>query len=259
MLEKELLMENNVFLVWQELSGTGSVLVLYLLAGIYIFLKEKLNYLRIIFLYLPLLWLAFLFLPFTYSIIETVIDAELYYRFFWLLPVVATIAYASVLCVQQAKEKHKKLVYVLSIVSILVCGDFVYNNWRYSLAENKYHVPEVVVQICDSMHIEGREVLAVFPVELMQYVRQYDPTIITPYGRDTLVEAWNIRHPLYDEMERELILGEALTTEASQARCVYIVLEESQEISGNIESNGYRYLETIEGYQLYYNEDFLNP
>ena len=137
---------------------------------------------------------------------------------------------------------------------IMVSGDFIYNNWRYSKAENIYHVPECVVQICDLMHIEGREVMALFPMELMQYVKQYDSGVCMPYGRNVLVADWNIEHSLYELMEAEVVDATALGEHALQCACVYIVMHKDREMTGNLTDSGYILKATIQDYQIYYNE-----
>ena len=56
-------------------------------------------------------------------------------------------------------------------VLVMLSGSFIYSNEFFNRAENLYHVPQSVVDICDAIEVEGREVMAVFPAELLQYVR----------------------------------------------------------------------------------------
>ena len=66
-------------------------------------------------------------------------------------------------------------------------------------------MPQAVVDICDAIQVEGREVMAVFPKEMLSFVRQYTPLVCMPYGREMLVERWNADNPLYDAMEAEVL------------------------------------------------------
>ena len=69
---------------------------------------------------------------------------------------------------------------------LMISGKLVYSSPLFSRAENTYHIPQVVVDICDAIEVEGREVMAAFPDEFLLYVRQYSPVICMPYGRESL-------------------------------------------------------------------------
>lgn len=250
-------MQDTAFVVWQNISGSGILTALYVCAVIFLFFQEKENYKRILLVYLPAFWIGVLLLPVTYKVVAEVIDEELYYRFFWMLPMTLTIAYALVQAYHLYQGRYRKVAAIGIVLLIVVCGDFVYDNWRYEKADNIYHVPESVVQLCDLMHAEGREVMALFPMELMQYVRQYDSTICMPYGRDVLVEDWRINHPLYDIIKKEQIDGDALGDTAKQYGCVYVVVEEEREMTGDLTPYGYVLKDTCHGYKVFYNDELF--
>ena len=248
-------MQDTAFVVWQNISGSGMLSAWYVCAVIFLFFYEKTTYKRILLVYLPLLWITILLLPVTYRFVAGVIDEELYYRFFWMLPMTLVIAYTLVQLLHLYRGKRTWILCLAGVLMIIMCGDFVYNNWRYTKAENSFHVPESVVQICDLMHTEGREVLSLFPMELMQYVRQYDSTICMPYGRDVLVEDWFVLHPLYDIMEAEVLDLDALGAGAVEYGCAYVIVREEQDKVGDIAANGYVLKDTVSGYQIYYNNE----
>ena len=89
-------MQNTAFGVWQNISGSGILTALFICALIFLFFQEKEKYKRILLVYLPACWVGVLFLPITYRVIAGIIDEELYYRFFWMLPMTLVIAYALV-------------------------------------------------------------------------------------------------------------------------------------------------------------------
>ncbi|MBO5429890.1 MAG: hypothetical protein J6A10_07990 [Peptococcaceae bacterium] len=254
-------MQNTAFGVWQNISGSGMLTALFLCALVFLFFQEKETYKRILLVYLPACWVGILFLPVTYQIIAGVIDEELYYRFFWMLPMTLVIAYALVQAYHLYQGAHKKLLAAGLALLLVLSGDFVYNNWRYSTAENKYHVPQSVADMCDLMHAEGREVMAVFPAEMMQYVRQYDSTVLMPYGRNVLVPDWKIDHPLYDIMEDEVLDSKALGEMAYGNNCMYVVVQEDKEttcdLTGALAEYGYTLKAEMHGYCVYYNDELF--
>ena len=221
---------------------------------VHFYFHEKETYKRILLIYLPFFWIAVLLLPVTYRVIATVIDEELYYRFFWMLPMTLVIAYTLVQLYHLYAGKYKKLLVVLLVLVLMASGNFLYNNWRYSKAENEYHVPQNVVDICDLIHTDGREVMALFPMELMQYVRQYDGTICMPYGRNILVGDWDIFHTLYFMFEIHETDAEAIAKEAANNECSYIVAKEGKLALDEVKESGYELLDTLHGYDVFYND-----
>ena len=107
-------------------------------------------------------------------------------------------------------------------------GSLIYRNPYFQKAENVYHVPQSVVDICDAIEVPGREVMAVFPGELLQYVRQYSNLVCMPYGRNIVVSKWTVQNDLYDVMEQETIDAGELATLAREEQCAYIILPETK-------------------------------
>lgn len=250
-------MQDTAFTVWQNISGSGMLAALYVCAVVFLFFWEKETYKRILFVIFPAFWIGVLMLPITYKVVAEVIDVEVYYRFFWMLPMTLVIAYTFVQVYHLYCGKYKRLTAVCLVLVLVCSGDFVYNNWRYSKAENKFHVSDTIVEICDLMHVDGREVMALFPMELMQYVRQYDSTICMPYGRNVLVDDWNINHPLYNMMEEGVLDCEELAEAAALYECSYVVFSTAREKKGEMTTGGYVLKDTVGGYQIYYNDEIF--
>ncbi len=250
-------MQDTAFLVWQNISGSGMLTGLYVCALLFLFFREKETYKRILLIYLPLFWIVILFLPITYRIVATVIDEELYYRFFWMLPMSLVIAYALVQLYHFYRGKYKKLLAIMIALVLVISGDFLYDNWRYSKAKNIYHVPQEVVDICDLIHTPGREVMALFPKELMQYVRQYDGTICMPYGRNVLVGDWEIYHELYFAFEIHETNSATIAKGAAKYECSYVVAKAGKLSEEIVKESGYELLETLHGYDVFYNDNIF--
>lgn len=233
--------------------GTGLIVIWYLAATIYLLVKEKRKPVRILFVYVPLILLLIFFNPLITLVIYHYVDTEIYYRILWLLPMTVVIAFATVEIYGRLKGKKRTVFAIAAALLVMVSGSFVYQDPLFGKAENAYHVPQSVVDICDAIEVEGREVMAVFPSELIQYVRQYSPVVCMPYGREITVERWNYttENALFDAMEAEVIDAEALSGLAREAMCAYIILPEDKGIDGDLKDYDYETFGQIEGYVIY--------
>ena len=95
--------------------------------------------------------------------------------------------------------------------------------------------------------------MAVFPKEMLQYVRQYAPVVCMPYGRDVTVEQWDFieDNELYGLMEAEEIDAERLAELAREAWCVYIILPEEKELRGSLGTYDFERFGQVDGYVIY--------
>ena len=235
---------------FQKYAGSGLAIGFFLLALIFLWVKEKRKPRRILFVYTPVLLLFLVFNPVFSGIFERVVGPETFFRLFWLLPYLTVLSYTAVLLTEQFQGQKKAAAAVAVIVLIAVSGKLVYSNPLYSRAENKYHVPDSVVSICDAIAVPGREVIAVFPRELLLYVRQYSPVVCMPYGREVLM---GMNNSFYDVMEAEQIdLEELLSyTRDSRYQCNYIVLRRDKKILGNPTEQGLELFYETEKYLVY--------
>ena len=112
-------------------------------------------------------------------------------------------------------------------------------------------MPEEVVTLCDAIVIPGREVMAVFPGEILQYVRQYTPLVRMPYGREMLVERWNFSDPLYSAMEKETINVGNLTAKARERMCHYIIMASDRKMDGEMTEYDYVEYKRTQKYVIY--------
>ncbi len=231
-------------------------LLVYAAAFVFLFVTEKERNKRILLLYLTLVILALFFFPLFARVIIGVMEDEIYYRILWMLPVTVTVAYAAVRLIRMLKPVWCKGLAILVLTAIMaLSGDYVYDNPYFGIAQNRFHVPNEVIGICDAISVPGREVRAVFPSNLLSYVRQYTAAVCMPYGRETVVERWNFDNPLFDAMEAETIDAAQLGTLAYQAQCHYIILNTGKPISGNLEDYTYRKVNSVGIYDIYLSDD----
>lgn len=244
-------MLGNLLKLFQEYMGTGLITVWFLLAVIYLFVCEKRKEIRVMLVYVPIMLLVLFFNPFFAGIVYTLLDDEIYYRLLWLLPVTVVTAYAVADIYGRLRGKNKVWFAAMAAVLVIVSGRFIYNDPHFHMAENIYHVPDCVVHICDAIEVEGREVTAVFPVELLQYVRQYSGTVCMPYGREITVDRWDNSNDLYDIMESDVTDAGELASEARNQACVYIVFPEDKKIAGSLTAHDFDVFGKIDGYIIY--------
>lgn len=219
-----------VFETFRGYMGSSLVIGLFLLALTYLFLCENRKTRRILFVYTPIILFLLIFNPLFARIFELFLGSETYFRLFWLLPYLLVLPYTVVLIAEQMKGWKPVLVAALTVALIAVSGKAVYSNPLYSRAENIYHVPGCVVDICDAIEVPGREVMALFPEELILYVRQYSPVVCMPYGREIYMGEFN---DMIDVMEREKIDLDELLPLTRESDCHYIVLRRDKEIVGD--------------------------
>lgn len=233
-------MWSDVVELFRNYMGTGLIVIWYLISVVYLYVKEERKPFRILFVYVPIMILLFYFNPLFAAVVYGVAGSEIYYRILWLLPITPTIAYACVQIYGELKGFKKGLWILASAAVISVSGSYIYENPFFRKAENPYHVPSDVVAICDMIEVPGREVMAIFPVELVQYVRQYSPVVCMPYGREITVERWPFLDELYDVMEAETLdLAKAVPL-SREVGCHYIIVKREKEMIGRV--NDYNWI-----------------
>lgn len=244
-------MWNDVIHLFQEYMGTGLIVIWFVISLLYLLLTEKRKPVRILFVYVPILLLLLFFNPLVARLVYSVVGNEIYYRILWLMPITVTIAFAVVDFIGRLEGYRRAAFGVLAGIVIMLSGSYIYKNPYFRQAENLYHVPQSVVDICDAIEVKGREVKAVFPEELLQYVRQYSPLVCMPYGREILVDRWTQSHDIYDMMQGEVIDAEQMAALGRANECHYIILPEDKAVSGDFADYEYECFAVMHGYVIY--------
>lgn len=255
----------DMLALFRDYMGTGMIVIWYLIALLYLWMKEKRRYMRILFIYMPVVLLVLYFNPLFAQLVYKVTGDEVYYRILWLLPITVVIAYTCVCitgCIAQVKPPQGSLFHVwrglpadlaaLCMAGALaVSGSLIYSSPLFSKAENLYHVPDSVVHICDAINVPGREVMAAFPLDLVPYVRQYSAFVCMPYGREMTVDRWNYHDPLCDALEQDPVDLEVLVPLAREAACHYCILPAGRKLTGDPQAFGWTWFAEIDGYVIY--------
>ena len=227
----------EIVTIFQNYCGSGWYPVLFLAALLYLLVTEKKKQIRVVLVESSLVITVLFFLPFTKTVMNLLGEGETYYRILWLLPMAVVIAYAGI----RLFGKHYRIGFVVLALVLVLTGKSVYNSPYLSKAQNRYHIPNSVIAICNEiMPAEEEErVWAVFPQELIYYVRQYTSEVQMPYGREMLEDTIDL---------------DALSPLLTEYNCQYLILNKSVPYTGDPQKNGLTKIADIEAYELYRNE-----
>lgn len=238
----------KVMNIFQAYMGTGVIMIWFLISVVYLFFREKRRPIRILFLYTPIIVLLLFFNPLFVAVFHRLAGEQIIFRICWLLPMTVVIAYAIILAYNAIVGKKKMIFAGVCAGLIVISGKLVYNTPLFTVAENIYHVPQQVVDLCDRIVIPGREVMAVFPREYLLYVRQYTPLVCMPYGRESLQGKYVELEVL---MNQEVIHVERMARLAKEAGCHYIIMSDKKELDDDMEKYNYELFDFIDGYVIY--------
>jgi hypothetical protein len=236
-----------------DFGGNGLLLLYFAVALIYLLVREKDKGIRKLLGGFPLAMVCIFFIPLVPFVIGSVLgEEETFYRFLWLIPMTLISAYATILFLEHVKFKWlKALLGVIAMVCVAIGGNPGYQAPVTYPAENIYQVPQQLVELCDYMVVPGREVKAVFPHELVPFVRQYTSFVVMPYGYETMVERWMFTNDLAEEMIKDTSDAGELARLAREDRCHYIVLNKGHQVAGTLEDYDYNPVFETKDYVIY--------
>ncbi len=243
--------------------GNGYVLFLYIAALCFLLVSEKEKRIRVLFGYMPLMLLMLFCLPPFHKLYCRVEEAQTYYRLLWLVPMSATIAFSTVRLCEKAASKDglRGLGAVLAVIVAVTAGtgDYTYDSIHITPAENRLHLPQTVIDLCDyivSQADGSRNIQVAFPAEHIHFVRQYTTDIRLSYGREMVVDSWGDENPVYEEMELPAVIdAEALSRALVEDECRFVVLHAARQIDGALEDYGYEKMVLLDGYYVYKNPE----
>ena len=245
--------DGSTWVMLQMYSGNGSLMLLFVAALIYLWIAEKNKGIKAVLVYVSVAVYALFFCPLVaHFIIRVMNEEEIYYRILWMLPMGIVIAYAAVRFLSNIKKKWIQIVLLVLLTAfILVGGERIYKSPQFSKVQNAYQIPDAVVHICDSIEVPGREVMAVFPHELVQYVRQYTAFVKMPYGYEALVERWELGHELEEEMRKDVSDAKRLASLAREEYCHFIIINQGHVLDGDLADYEYDLILQVDGYDVY--------
>ncbi len=242
LLEEVLLYNNESFLI-----------PLFLIALLFLWMTEKDRKVRVVLLYFVAA-LGVVFLCPLYAWIGMKIDADVYYRVLWSLPMGILVCYSVVKLMARFRSIFAKtLIFLMAVLAIMINGYLVYTKSMHVKSSNAYHVPQIVIDVADALKLENYRPIAVLPAELLPFLRQYTADIFTPYGRNILEPAWTFQNELYDAMEgdRDAYDVDEVARCARNHQCAFVVLSSIKQMNGSMEEEGYFLFRFVQGYFIY--------
>ena len=172
----------NVFLSYY---ANQKYFVLFLIALLFIFIKEKQKTNQTFLIYYSMVILIILLNPIFVWLIFKMIPQSVYYRFLWTIPFGIIQAYFGVRLMDNINTHLKKNIIAISFILIIIySGAFVYNNLTFEKVNNWHKLPEEyiqVTQIVKDIPLDNKK--AMVSTDLVGYIRQFDASIKLAYPR----------------------------------------------------------------------------
>lgn len=172
----------NVFLSYY---ANQKYFVLFLIALLFIFIKEKQKTNQTFLIYYSMVILIILLNPIFVWLIFKMIPQSVYYRFLWTIPFGIILAYFGVRLMDNINTHLKKNIIAISFILIIIySGAFVYNNITFEKVNNWYKLPDEsiqVTQIVKDIPVDNKK--AMVSTDLVGYIRQFDANIKLAYPR----------------------------------------------------------------------------
>ena len=240
-------------------NGQGIYMLLFLAALLYLWITEKEKSKRTVLVYLTtalgVLFVCPVFGWFAMHFFMT--DIVIYYRVFWYLPVAVTVCYASVKLIMSMKTTMRKLIVGLAIVlAVCINGKFVYKQTFHIKAQNLFHIPQNAIDVAQIVQMDHYWPRAVFPAELLSFIRQYTAEIYMPYGRNMVEDQWNFSSDLFDAMEAKVYDTERIASLARHNNCAIVVLNNEKDQDGTMEEQDYLLMGKTKDYTVYMDRDY---
>ena len=248
--------------IWQLFWDNGYYQYLLLAAALYLLIfhrKERST--RQVLVYSAIVMFIFFF-PLSAKVIVFCIGGNVYWRIFWLLPIIPVVSLAAT---EFLRGRHSKLVQTALLLvccaAIVVSGRDMFTDGVYVRTANAQKVPDDVAQICDIINDEAEkdgldEFLVMGDEYLSSYLRVYDPSIQQAYGR------WG-RNPVnrfcrraYHLMKREEPRRYRKIAKLSgRGGCDFLVISVPEEKTRKIERFDYVEIGKVGEYRVYQLEE----
>lgn len=239
---------------YERFIGTGMYFPLFLISIIYVlcFLKkgdEKNKKIKILLGIFPIIILLLNINPIFAKLMVEVNGDSVYWRVYWLLPLMIGIPFLFTELIFKADKKISKIgISILCVVVIVVCGEFIYTSENYVKVNNYYKIPDDIFEIILAISNDDEESKIVAgPLEFEIYTRQVDGTITLPedrsfsgvYNEDSIVTYIN-------NGDYQNIYNKAI-----EINCNYIIMSNVVEVDDSLANYGFEILCQNDTYTLY--------
>ncbi len=189
-----------------DFTGTGMYMALYFFTLLFIafYLKDKRLKNAVLHPSLLLLLGIYICLPAVNRFLFTLYDDEVRGRYIWILMAPAIAALGCTLMVDMLRERKQQILLTIALVPVIfACGVFQITDYRFQRAENLYKLPQVLIDISDTVLSEQREADSstariIVPYETAYAFRQYSTGVELLYGEDaTYGRIWDLEETPY--------------------------------------------------------------
>ena len=237
-------------------SGSGLFFILLLVGVLYLGFSMKKSAEKTMLVWFPSFALLIYFFP-AWALFDRLRgDGEILYRVLWLIPMGVIICYTLVQVVYLLPKKLRVVAFALAVLLIMGSGKYIYSNAQYTKATNASHVPGEVKEICDKIVVPGREISACFPIEMVQYVRQYTALIMQIYGRDALMLSgyYNVVTEIEPLLDEKIYDSQKIADELRASYTQYFIVSKEKEFTDSFDKYGFELAFETEGYLVYVDE-----
>lgn len=233
--------------MYQEYFGASGYMALFLMALLYLLKtkQDKNGKQNHFFIGYTILFVGIYFCPLTAKIImDYCIGESVYWRMFWMLPYEIVIAYVLCMWITDARKWKKAVLVAVSLGMIAVAGQRVYQGTVFVPRTNIYKIDAEAVAACEAITTDaaanGRSKTAIVSNDLLEEIRQYDASILMPYGRNALrnSEMNTKARKIYSTMSETTLDVKRLAFYADSYGYEYFIYETGKQVE-NLEQAGY--------------------
>lgn len=248
--------------IWQLFWNNGYYQYLLLAAALYLLIfhrKERST--RQVLVYSAIVLFIFFF-PLSAKVIVFCIGGNVYWRVFWLLPIIPVIAFAATKFLRSRRSKLVQTVLLLvCCAAIAISGRDMFTDGVYVRTANAQKVPEDVAQICDTINAEAEkdgldDFLVMGDEYLSSYLRVYDPSVRQAYGRWGRNPVNNPCRRVYHLMKKEEPRKyRKIARLSKKGGCDFLVISVPEEKTPSIERFHYVQIGEVGEYRIYQLEE----
>lgn len=189
-----------------DFTGNGMFMALYFVTLLFVafYLKDKRLKNAVLYPSLLIILGVYICIPAVNRFLFTLYDEEMRGRYVWILMAPAITAAGCTLMVDKLKKRKEQVVLTIAMIPVLFfCGVFQITDYHFQNAENLYKLPQVYIDIADTILSEQKETDSesariIVPYEAAYAFRQYSTDVEMLYGEDaTYGRIWNLDETPY--------------------------------------------------------------
>lgn len=172
-----------------------------------------------------------------------------YCRLFALLPIPYIISYSGTLLCARLTGIKKILMFIVLGLIVITGGYSIYSEQWMKKAENNVKFSDDVIMLCQQVHGMNKKICLAAPSALATYIRQYDASILMPYGR------YGLSTELRKELDKTNPDVDNTLKLAARDACDMVVIIKNDENRNAFESRGQLFFGDTGNYLIYWLQD----